>query len=157
MNNNSTAWKLWKKLGYSALGRWVFARIVCFNAPYFSSIKPKLLTLESNVCIAAITQSRSIQNHIKSIHAIALCNLAELSAGLMTDVTIPTGMRWIPKKMSVNYLQKAQGTITATAAPRAAFYETNEGYEAIVDVILMDKNNNKVFSAEIQMWISKKN
>ncbi|PAT22339.1 hypothetical protein CJ307_33330, partial [Klebsiella quasipneumoniae] len=33
----------------------------------------------------------------------------------LTDVSIPTGARWIPKGMSVEYLAKAKGNVRAVA------------------------------------------
>lgn len=45
----------------------------------------------------------------------------------MIDVSIPEGMRWIPKEMNVKYLQKAFGKITARATPAIEFYVATEG------------------------------
>jgi acyl-coenzyme A thioesterase PaaI-like protein len=156
MSKNSSAFQLWSKLEGTALGRWLFAKIVCFKAPYFSTVAPSILSLENKLCVGTISQKRSIQNHIGSVHAIALCNLAELCGGLMTDVSIPSGMRWIPKEMKVNYLQKAFGKITARATPAQDFYVSDEGYEAKVIVSLTNKDSIEVASAEIKMWVSKK-
>ena len=36
---------------------------------------------------------REVTNHLGSVHAIAMCNAAELVAGTMTDVSIPAGSR----------------------------------------------------------------
>jgi hypothetical protein len=36
-----------------------------------------------------------------------MCNGAELTADLTTDVSIPAGRRWIPIEMNVRYLAKA--------------------------------------------------
>jgi len=57
-----------------------------------------------------------VHNHIGTVHAIALCNAAELAAGLATDAAITPSQRWIPKGMSVRYLRKARGTLVATAS-----------------------------------------
>lgn len=156
MSSNSSAFRVWEKLGGTAFGRWLFSKIVCFKAPYFSSVSPVIFSLEKNLCIGTISQKRSIQNHIGSVHAIALCNLAELCGGLMTDVSIPAGMRWIPKEMKVKYLQKAFGKITARASPVSEFYVSSEGYEATVIVSLANSESVEVVSAEIKMWVSKK-
>ena len=156
MATNTTAFKFWKKLHKTAFGRWLFSKILCFKAPYFATVSPRISVLEQNLCEGSITQRRGIQNHIGSVHAIALCNLAELCAGLMTDVSIPEGMRWIPKEMNVKYLQKAFGKITARATPASEFYVATEGYEAIVNVSLTNKDSTEVFRAKIKMWVSKK-
>ena len=114
------ALRLWRRLDGSAAGRWLFSRIVCFKAPYFASISPRVTRLEPGRCEAWLKQRRRVQNHIGTVHAIALCNLAELCAGLVTDVSIPADMRWIPQDMTVRYLQKASGRIAASARPVTA-------------------------------------
>ncbi|HWV15010.1 MAG TPA: hotdog fold domain-containing protein [Cellvibrio sp.] len=156
MENASAAAKLWRVIGASTLGKWLFAKIICFKAPYFNTIKPRITILHKNLCQAYIVQSRRVQNHIGCIHAIALCNLAELCAGLMTDVSLPGDMRWIPKGMTVTYLRKAKGKITARAIPVAEFYSAQEAYEMEVNVTLHDENSIEVFGAKVSMWISKK-
>ena len=93
-------------------------------------------------------------NHIGSVHAIALCNLAELAGGLATDASLPPSMRWIPKSMEVEYLRRAAGTMRAVAVPAAAVVEAAEGYALPVDVTVSDAGGEAVFRARISMWIS---
>lgn len=93
-------------------GRWVFSRLICLKAPYFTTIAPRFVALDVGRCEVRIPDRRRVHNHIGTVHAIALCNLAELSAGLMAEVTVPPGMRWIPKGMSVEYLAKARARCT---------------------------------------------
>ncbi|GGA10995.1 hypothetical protein GCM10011408_35420 [Dyella caseinilytica] len=101
-----------------------------------------------------IRDRRRVHNHIGTVHAIALCNLAELSAGVMAEVTIPPGMRWIPKGMTVEYVAKAVGTMSAVAAPDAPAVESAEGYEWPVVVHVSDPAGTEVFRARITMWLS---
>lgn len=98
---------------------------------------------------------RKVLNHIGTVHAIAMCNLAELAAGTMTDATVPANLRWIPKGMTVAYLKKAETALVATAtiartAPMAA--ET----ELPVRVAVTDANGQLVFEATITMWLSRR-
>lgn len=148
------AMRLWRRLGGSSAGRWLFSRIVCFKAPYFGSIRPLLLVLEPGRCEARLRQRRSVQNHIGTVHAIALCNLAELCAGLVTDVSIPGEMRWIPKGMAVRYLAKARGEITATARPRVTPEAAAEPYDLVIEVSLRDPAGAEVAAADITMWVT---
>lgn len=148
------ALRLWRRLGGSAAGRWLFSRIICFKAPYFGSIRPLLLVLEPGRCEARLRQRRRVQNHIGTVHAIALCNLAELCAGLVTDVSIPGDMRWIPKGMDVRYLAKARGEITATARPRVTPASAAEPYDLVVEVSLRDPAEVEVAAADITMWVT---
>lgn len=157
MTTETLVMRMWRKLNGSLFGRWLFTTMVCFKAPYFATISPRIHVLETGLCEGYIKQRRSIQNHIATIHAIALCNLAELCAGLMTDVSIPADMRWIPKSMTVNYVRKAKGIIRAQAKPAIEFHSSAQGYTALVKVVLTDTEQQEVFTAEIEMWVSPKN
>lgn len=92
---------------------------------------------------------REITNHLGTVHAIALCNAAELAAGMMTDVSIPAGARWIPKGMTVEYLAKAKTDVTAVAHGEGLDWQT-EG-DKIVPVDVHDAEGKKVFTARITM------
>jgi len=137
-------------------GRWLFSRAVCFRAPYFATIAPRFTALEPGRCEVEIRDRRRVHNHIGTVHAIALCNLAELSAGVMTEASLPATMRWIPKGMTVEYLKKARGTMHAVATPDIAIVETDSGYELPVTVSVRDPQGDEVFRARIAMWLSPK-
>ena len=96
---------------------------------------------------------RRVSNHLGTVHAIALCNLAEFIGGLATDVSIPTSLRWIPRGMTVEYLKKARGPMRAVAtleAPAAS----PQGQELPVRVDILDTSGEVVFRAVIRMWVS---
>ena len=154
MARETQALRLWRRLGRGAAGRWLFSRIVCFRAPYFGSISPRVLRLEPGLCEAELRQRWRVQNHIGTVHAIALCNLAELCAGLVTDVSIPADMRWIPQDMTVRYLKKAKGRITASAKPATELPSADAPYAATIAVALKDDDGQLVSSADIHMWLS---
>jgi acyl-coenzyme A thioesterase PaaI-like protein len=145
---------LWQRLSHWPLGNWLFTRAVCFKAPYFGSISPLFTKLENGRCEATIKDRRRLHNHIGTVHAIALCNLAELTAGVMTDASLPKGMRWIPKGMSVLYLKKAKGPLRGVATPDIPLVVTDTGYDLPVSVGVFDGAGDKVFSAQINMWLS---
>lgn len=146
---------LFRRLGASASGRWLFSRIVCFQAPYFASISPTIDELKPGQCVVRIRDRRRIHNHIGTVHAIALCNAAELAGGLATDAAVDTSQRWIPKGMSVRYLRKATGNLTATASitvPLAG--APAQEVHALVEI--RDTARELVFDADITMWVSPK-
>jgi hypothetical protein len=97
-----------------------------------------------------------VHNHIGTVHAIALCNLAELTAGVMTDASLPKGMRWIPKGMTVQYLKKATGTLRGVATPKIPLVASDAGYDLPVNVDVFDAAGERVFNAVISMWMSPK-
>ncbi len=137
-------------------GGWLFSRAVCFKAPYFATISPRFTLLEAGRCEATIPDRRRVHNHIGTVHAIALCNLAELCAGVMTDASLPPDMRWIPKGMTVAYLKKAKGTLRGIATPEIPIVSAATGYELPVNVEVLDAGGDRVFNARILMWLSPK-
>ena len=151
----SQALKLWIALSLLPLGKWLFSRIICFKAPYFSSISPEFEVLEPGLCKVRIKNRRSVHNHIGTVHAIAMCNMAELAGGTMTEVSLPLTRRWIPKGMTVAYLKKAETDLLATAR-----FVAEPGYGAAqalyVDVTVTDVYGIEVFRAKIEMWVAPK-
>ena len=145
--------KLFHLLGRTAAGRWTFTRLICFKAPYFASISPLIDDLASGRCVVVLRDRRRVRNHLGTVHAIAMCNAAELAGGLATDVSITPNQRWIPKGMTVRYLQKAKGTLTATASVSAPPADA-PAQEAHALVEVRNAANELVFDADIAMWIS---
>ena len=148
--------QLYKTISRKPFGHWLFSRAVCFKAPYFGSIKPRMVVLQPNRAEATIRHRRRVTNHLGTVHAIALCNLAEFVGGLTTDVSIPRSMRWIPKGMTVEYPKKAVGTMHAVATPAFEPHESAEGYDLPMDVVVRDPKGEPVFRARIGMWVSPK-
>ncbi len=147
---------LWNKVSALPAGKWTFTRMLCVKAPYFSSISPLFEELKPNACKISIKKKRSVLNHIGTVHAIAMCNMAELAGGTMTEVTVPTTHRWIPKGMTVEYLKKAETDLIAIATSVDEHYDWDKAGEYLVNVDVLDQHNEKVFHATITMWISKK-
>ena len=145
---------LYRKVTRWPAGHWLFSRAVCFKAPYFGTIAPRIVALQPNRCEVRIADRRRVHNHIGTVHAIALCNLAELAAGVMTDATLPPSMRWIPKGMTVEYLKKATGTMHGVATPDVPLVESASGYELPVTVVVKNDAGEAVFRASIGMWVS---
>src|SRR6476469_5628477 len=85
-------------------------------APYFWSVRPRFTVIEPNHAEVVIPKRRAVQNHIGTVHAIALCNGLEAAMGVLAEASIPSDKRWIPKGMEVAYTAKATTDITCIAA-----------------------------------------
>ncbi len=148
--------RIYDKLANKPAGKWLFSKLICFKAPYFGSIAPRMVSLAPGRGEATIAHRRAVTNHLGTVHAIALCNLAEFVGGLTTDVSIPASMRWIPRGMTVEYRKKAVGAQRAVATPAFAPREASEGYDLPVDVVVTDPGGDTTFTARIAMWVSPK-
>lgn len=143
--------KLYKKAINYPFGKKLFGLGICLNAPYFLSIRPKIIEIESNYVEIKIKKRKAVTNHINTVHAIAMCNMAEFAGGLMTEVSVKDKSRWIPSGMTVKYLKKAKSDLTAISDGTGIDW-SKEG-ETLVPVIIKDKNDETVFTAEITMNI----
>lgn len=146
---------LWQSFASLPGGKWLFSRIICLKAPFFSSIRPRFVELRPEYCEIRIRDRRAVHNHIGTVHAIAMCNMAELSGGMMTEVTIPSTHRWIPKGMTVEYLKKATTDLRAMARPLGA-PDWSQPAELPVEVMVQDTAGQDVFRAVISMWVTPK-
>lgn len=136
---------------YQQAGPAQFSAMIGQVAPYFASIAPQFVELRPGYAEVTFPKRREVLNHIGTVHAIALCNAAELAAGTMTDVSIPKGRRWIPRGMTVEYPAKADGDVRAVADGRAV--DWNQEGDIIVPVLAY-VGDKKVFRADITMYVS---
>lgn len=146
----SELYALYKKLGKQAYGK-----AISEIAPYFSTISPHFVALRPGYCEVTIENQRAIHNHLGFIHVIAICNAAELCAGVVTDVSIPDEHHWIPVGMKTRYLAKAQSDIRVIAD--ADDIDWSLTGSICVNVEAFDTNNIKVFQGSIEMLVRKKN
>jgi acyl-coenzyme A thioesterase PaaI-like protein len=144
--------RAWVRLRRTAFGRWMFARTVTRRAPYFGTIKPRFIDLQPKMCRVSMRKRRAVENHIGTVHALAMGNLCELAAGLCTEVTIPVGMRWIPRGMTIEYLAKATSDVIATARLDKTEWATAEN--VAVPVTVTDSAGKEVVRAVISVYVS---
>ena len=143
-----------KKLGGSSFGLWLLSKVIAFSAPYFRSIRPKFTKLEPGHVEVFFKKRWGVQNHLKTIHAIAMCNAAELAGGTCLEVSLHGDMRWIPVGMEVQYLKMAKTHLRAVCKVEDYKWETPQ--DVIMPVEVFDLNDQKVFHADIKMRISER-
>lgn len=161
MNKHSAVLNAWSRLSKLPAGKWMFSKLISWKAPYFKSINAQFVELRPGYCEIKMRKRRKVQNHIATVHAIAMCNMAELAGGTVTDASIPPSLRWIPKGMNVSYLAKAETDLRAIAKlgdleSLAAVAEQGRSEELIVEVGVFDSNDTEVLHASITMWLSPK-
>jgi acyl-coenzyme A thioesterase PaaI-like protein len=145
--------EIYNKLTNLPFGRYLFDKDVGFVAPFFGKIHPHVIELKPSLCVVKMRDRRGVRNHIGTVNAGAMCTLAELTAGMAVDATIPKHLRWIPKKMTVAYLAKGKGTLEAVCSFDERLLQ--EG-DVILPVSIKNTANREVCAAEITFHINRK-
>lgn len=98
-------------------GHWLFTQLVKRMIPYTGSVNPRVEILEPGHARISMRQRRKFEQHLGSIHAIALMNLAEFASGAAMTTAMPEGYRGIVTKITIEYFKKARGKVTAESRP----------------------------------------
>ncbi|HEX7322276.1 MAG TPA: hotdog fold domain-containing protein [Mycobacterium sp.] len=155
MAGTTRTYQAWRRLSGVPGGTRLFSAAVVARAPYFASVVPHVVRMEPGLAEVTVPKWFFVYNHLHTVHAIASCNAAEVAMGMLMEATVPSSHRWIPKAMSVQYLQKATTSLRACARlDPPDFTRLTDGVEVVVPVSITDRNDIEVVHADITTWVT---
>ncbi len=144
----------WDRLSPLPGGRRLFSRVLGLIAPYTGTVRAQVLDLRQDFCRTQLRDRRSVRNHLTSVHAVALANLAELTGNVALAYSLPDDARFIVAGMDIEYLKKARGTITGVASQ--AMPRTSERCEYPVVVEMRDPVGDLVARGTLRTLVGPK-
>ena len=140
----------WQKLSGKPFGKLLFSIGVGRMARYTGTIRPRVQELRPGYARIRMQDRAAVRNHLQSVHAIALMNLAEVTSGLAMLAGMPDDARAIITNLSIEYKKKARGTLEAecTTPPPAS----NEKREYLLEAIVRDTSGEEVARATAR-WL----
>jgi uncharacterized protein (TIGR00369 family) len=144
----------WDRLEPLPLGDRLFSKMVGLLAPYTGSVGARVVELRDDYARVELRDRRAVRNHLTSVHAIALANLAELTGNIAVAYTLPDDGRFIVAGMDIEYLAKARGRITAICEQELP--RTSERREYPVLVELFDAKQTLVVRATLRTLVGPK-
>lgn len=115
--------------------------------PYVGTTGVCYETVEPNKVVVSLNNNKAVQNHIGSIHAVAVTLLAETATGFILGLNLPSDRILLIKSYSVNFyrpLTKGQVAAIATLSneQRLDILNTPKG-EMVIPCVIDDRESDR--------------
>jgi acyl-coenzyme A thioesterase PaaI-like protein len=144
----------WDRLHRLPGGTRAFSRMIGVAAPYTGTMGAHVREVRSGYARVELPDRPRVRNHLRSIHAIALANLAELTGNVGVAYTLRDDQRFIVAGMSIDYVAKARGTITGESSFELP--DETGRFEIEVPVELRDDSGKTVARATLRTLVGPK-
>ncbi|AKU16538.1 hotdog fold domain-containing protein [Luteipulveratus mongoliensis] len=150
----TSTYGLYRKLADRPLGKQAFGLGYMLKAPYFATVRPKVIEMGPNRGVVQIRKRRAVQNHIGTVHAIAVANGLEAAMGLLCEATTPRGMRWLPKGIQLEYVAKTPSDVRCIAETDAADWDKEPPFQVDVRCSATLPDGTEVVRGVIPVWVT---
>jgi uncharacterized protein (TIGR00369 family) len=153
-SNRNVIRDLWDLLSPLPMGKQIFSRAVGLAAPYTATIGAKVELLRKGYAEVRMLDHPKLRNHLSSVHAVALVNLAELTGNIALAYSLPDDARFIVSGIEIEYKKKSRGTIRATC--ECPVPSTSERAEFVIDVSMWNTAGDEVAHAKLKSLVGPK-
>lgn len=144
----------YQKVAAKPLGRQAFSLLYMLKAPYFSTVRPQIKQMSPHRAEVTIKKRWRVQNHIGTVHAIAVANGMEAAMGLLAEATVAPGTRWLPRGIELEYLAKATGDVACVAETAPEDWAKEPPFDVAVRVTGTLADGTEVVRGVIPIYVS---
>ena len=116
--------------------------------------------IESQEVIISLKNTRSVQNHIKQVHACAMALVIETATGFVVGMNVPDDKILLIRELNLKYIKRSIGRVKATATltqEQIDYIKKEPRGDIVVPVTLVDEELKEPLKAEaIWAWREKK-
>lgn len=136
-------------------GRWRFERAAAERIPTLTTLKAHLQELRVGLCRAMMHAHRRVRMIDGVIDPIAIGSLAQLAASLVIEVSVPEGMRWNARGLTIEHLEAPSSAAVALA--RLDKIDWGQPGLVGVPVTVSDGQNREIARAVVSFAVAARN
>ncbi|MCG3173386.1 MAG: hypothetical protein GMKNLPBB_01583 [Myxococcota bacterium] len=142
--------QLYDRLSPLPGGTRLFSRAIGLMAPYTGTIRGEVIEVRPGHARVRMHDRKAVRNHLNSVHAIALMNLAEMCSGVAMTYSLPDGARAILTGLGIEFIKKARGTLTAEC--NIPIPSSTERREYEIEAVIRNESGDTVARARAK-WL----
>ncbi len=127
---------------------------------FVGTARLKVESLTAERAVVSVRNKKRVQNHIGSVHAMAMGLIAESATGFVVGMNVPDSAIPVIKSVKIEYLKRAKGGMRAEATltdeQRQAIASQPKG-EVLVQCRVTDESGIEPIRCEmVWAWVPKK-
>ena len=133
-------------------GKWRFERAAGEHIPMLTTLRAHLQELRVGLCRARMDAHRRVRTIGGAIDPIAIGALAQLAASFVIEVSLPDGLHWNSRGLTIEHLQQPGDAALAVAR----LDKIDWGHPGLVGVpvTISDGNNREIARAVVSFAVA---
>jgi hypothetical protein len=143
---------LYQRMQRWPLGKWRFARAAGRRIPMLANLRAQFQELRVGLCRAMMNAHRRVRTIDGVIDPIAIGALAQLAASMVIEVSLPAGLHWCARGLTIEHLQG--GNSEAIALARLDKIDWSQAGLVGVPVTISDGRGKEVARAVVSFAVA---